>query len=114
MAYKNAADQKAASKRHYYANKQKYLDRNKKYRAEIKRYVQTIKESTPCADCNKRYPYYVMDFDHLRDKEFDVNHLSNTGRIGALKKEITKCDIVCANCHRKRTHERLRSSSSVD
>ena len=29
-----------------------------------------------------------MDFDHLNNKEFDVNYLSATGRIGALKKEI--------------------------
>lgn len=108
MAYKNIEDRKAASKKHYYANKQRYLERNTRYRNEIKKYVQALKENQPCADCGVSYPYYVMDFDHLEGsiKENDINFLSNTGRIGAVKKEIAKCEIVCANCHRIRTHQR--------
>ncbi len=115
MAYKNIEDQHAASKRHYYANKQDYLDRNKKYRKYIRDYTKKLKESSPCLDCGVKYPYYVMDFDHLEDKEFSINFLSATGRIAALKKEIQKCEIVCSNCHRIRTHKRAISTrSSVD
>lgn len=108
MAYKDVEAQKAASKRHYQANKQSYLERNKRYRGEIKEYIQALKESQPCADCGLKYPYYVMDFDHLDGtlKENGINFLSNTGRIGAVKKEIAKCEVVCANCHRIRTHQR--------
>lgn len=111
MAYKDIDDRKAASRRHYLANKQHYLERNARYRAEIQKYVQEIKESHPCSDCGIHYPYYVMDFDHLDAdlKIRDINYLSSTGRIGALKKEIVKCEVVCANCHRKRTHERMIS-----
>lgn len=115
MAYKNIEDQHAASKRHYEANKQSYLDRNKIYRNFIRSFIKTLKESVACVDCGVKYPYYVMDFDHLEDKEFSINFLSSTGRIGALKKEIKKCEIVCANCHRKRSFEReLCTRSSVD
>lgn len=108
MAYKNQDERKLASRRHYYANKQRYLDRNKAYRSNIKQYVQQLKESKPCNDCGVYYPYYVMDFDHIDGsiKENDINFLSNTGRIGALKTEITKCEVVCANCHRIRTYTR--------
>ena len=106
MAYKNKEDQKAASKRYYTANKASYLARNKKYRRSIKQFAQQIKESSACADCGISYPYYVMDFDHLADKEREINFLASTGRIGALKREIEKCEIVCANCHRIRTHRR--------
>jgi len=106
MAYKNIEDQRAASKRHYLANKQSYLDKNKIYRKYIQDFVKKIKEDSPCVDCGVNYPYYIMDFDHLEDKAFDINFLSSTGRIGALKKEIIKCEIVCSNCHRKRTFER--------
>lgn len=108
MAYKDPDDQRAASKRHYYANKQRYLERNARYRQEIHEMVRTIKESNPCADCGNNFPYYVMDFDHT-GKELklnDINYLSSTGRIGALKRELVKCVVVCANCHRKRTHFR--------
>ena len=115
MAYKNIEDQHAASKRHYIANKQDYLDKNKKYRKFIRNFVKDVKESSPCIDCGVKYPYYVMDFDHLEDKEFRVSYLSSTGRIGALKKEMKKCEIVCSNCHRKRTYEReISTRSSVD
>lgn len=108
MAYKNIEDRKAASKKHYLANKQRYLERNSRYRAEIKEYVKKFKESRPCADCGINYPYYVMDFDHLDNfvKGNNINFLSNTGRIGAVKREIEKCEVVCANCHRIRTHKR--------
>ncbi len=110
MAYKNSEDQKAASSRHYYANKERYLARNKKYRQEISEYVNKIKEEKPCSDCGIYYPFYVMDFDHLEgvDKLGIISYFSKTGRIGALKKEILKCEVVCANCHRTRTHKRLQ------
>ena len=68
MAYKSIVDRKAASKRHYEANKANYMLRNKRYRLEIRKYVHDIKESTPCADCHKKFPYFVMDFDHMNDK----------------------------------------------
>lgn len=110
MAYKNIEDRKAASKRHYYANKSKYLTRNQEYRKYINDFVRNIKEKTPCADCGLNYPYYVMDFDHLekQSKSNIVSFLAKTGRIGALKQELTKCEVVCANCHRARTHKRLK------
>lgn len=110
MAYKNIDDRKAASKKHYLANKQKYMERNKRYRLSIKAYVHDLKEKSPCTDCGINYPYYVMDFDHLEDKQNTVSILSATGRIGALKKEISKCEIVCSNCHRIRTHNRLNEA----
>lgn len=108
MAYKNIEDRRAASKRHYLANKQRYLARNKRYRLEIREYVKQIKESSPCHDCKQFFPYFVMDFDHLEGykKEKEINFLSSTGRIGAVKIEIKKCELVCANCHRARTHKR--------
>lgn len=111
MAYRNVEDRKAASKRHYYANKPSYLERNKKYRRTINIFVRDLKEKSPCTDCGINYPYYVIDSDHLDDKKGTISALSATGRIAALKKEkeieIEKCEIVCANCHRIRTHERL-------
>lgn len=115
MAYKDIENQRIASRKHYLANKQSYLERNKRYRKTIQDSIKDLKEKSPCVDCKAKYPYYVMDFDHLDDKQFGINFLSATGRIGLLKKEIEKCELVCANCHRIRTHERLLSTrSSVD
>ena len=61
-------------------------------------------KDVPCIDCGKRYPPYVMDFDHVNgEKKFNV------GKFGALSTErvlaeIAKCEVVCANCHRIRTY----------
>lgn len=119
MAYKNVEDQRAASKRHYLANKKRYLERNKRYRLQIRDMIRELKDGKPCTDCRAVYPYYVMDFDHLKAeaKIKDINFLSSTGRIGALKIELEKCELVCANCHRERIHIRsnkLRLLSSAD
>lgn len=106
MAYKNIEDQRLASRRHYELNKEAYIERNKKYRNEIRVFIQNIKEKQSCLDCDVSYPYYVMDFDHLENKLGGINFFASTGRIGALKKEIKKCEVVCANCHRIRTYQR--------
>lgn len=76
--------------------------------------IQLLK-SQPCIDCKIVYPYYVMDFDHLDafEKHSDVSRLS--GRVSDIKllQEIAKCELVCANCHRIRTHNRLTALKSV-
>lgn len=71
--------------------------------------IKELKESTPCKDCNKQYPYYVMHFDHLRDKKFNIGSRTSTG-IKKLISEIEKCEIVCANCHAERTHQRKNAN----
>jgi hypothetical protein len=76
----------------------KYLDSRRAIIREAK--------SKPCSDCYITYPYYVMDFDHVRGiKKNDVAKMCSSS-IEALKTEIAKCEVVCANCHRIRTQER--------
>ena len=96
-----------ASQRHYQRNKQIYKDRALKWRRQIRTEIRAAK-NVPCADCGKKYPYYVMDFDHLRDKEFNIASWlwSGKGRQQVLT-EMKKCDVVCSNCHRIRTHAPL-------
>ncbi len=70
-----------------------------------------IRESknVPCKDCGISYPFYVMDFDHLDQttKRFELAH-ALTGRfsIKDISTEISKCEVVCSNCHRERTYKR--------
>lgn len=70
-------------------------------------------KSVPCTDCGNEYPYYVMDFDHLRDKDANMNRLRWSRSIENIKKEIAKCEVVCANCHRVRTFERQAPLSQL-
>lgn len=65
-------------------------------------------KSVPCADCKVSYPTYVMQFDHLdaAAKEFNIGVIGPTAGRSRLLAEIAKCDVVCANCHAERTHQR--------
>jgi hypothetical protein len=66
----------------------------------------------PCMDCDKVWPWCAMDFDHRpgEGKEFGIGVLSNNKatpeRVAQIEKEISKCDLVCASCHRVRTQNR--------
>lgn len=71
--------------------------------------VREIKETTPCADCGRYYPFYVMDFDHLdgEQKTAEIARmLHGSWAWASIEAEIAKCELVCSNCHRSRTYFR--------
>ena len=45
----------------------------------------------------------VLEFDHLRDKRFNIGAALPYRNWAELLAEIEKCEVVCANCHRRRT-----------
>lgn len=100
--------QREAKRRYYDRNKVVYLEKNRRKRAGLRAILRKAKEK-PCADCGGRFPYYVMDLDHREgyDKLIEVAQIIglNWGK-DRLLAEIEKCDVVCSNCHRVRTHER--------
>lgn len=69
--------------------------------------VAALKER-PCMDCGGSFPSYVMDFDHRdpTEKVANIARLIVGGSWKRIQDEIAKCDLVCANCHRIRTHGR--------
>lgn len=107
MAYSDPHDPRllAARRRHYHANKEQYKARNRAKKKAIREYIQEVK-GAPCVDCDRVYHYCVMDFDHLMDKAINVSQMVDCGSLDKVKKEIAKCELVCANCHRMRTHLR--------
>ena len=86
----------------------KFIEANKRTRQRNAEFVRQMKNK-PCADCGIRYPYYVMDFDHVRgEKEFGFGRVTQTNiALERIIKEIAKCDVVCANCHRERTQRKI-------
>lgn len=69
----------------------------------------------PCSDCGKRYPFYVMDYDHVRgEKSFGIATVRRcTYTEERLLEEIAKCDVVCSNCHRERTWTRKHPTCKI-
>jgi hypothetical protein len=73
----------------------------------LKRKLAEIKEASGCVDCGINN-HIILDFDHLRNKKYNISRMIHDGfSWKAIKKEIEKCEIVCANCHRIRTYNRL-------
>lgn len=82
------------------------LTRNRRSKVERFRELIREKKSVPCTDCGNTFPYYVMDFDHLEDKSFTISKAANLHSLERVAEEINKCEVVCSNCHRERTHSR--------
>ncbi len=61
-----------------------------------------------CADCGYSEHPAALDFDHLpeHEKMFGVKDGIASVSWERLRAEVEKCEVVCANCHRVRTHER--------
>jgi hypothetical protein len=70
--------------------------------------LRQTKEAKPCHDCGMYFPYYVLHFDHRPGtvKLGDCARIALSGAYQMLIVEMAKCDIVCANCHAIRTHNR--------
>jgi len=85
-------------------------ERIKKYRERNKVHIRQAKQK-PCVDCDVEYPWYVMQFDHVPergDKSFGLGYGQHgTHSLKIIDAEIAKCDVVCANCHAERTHNRI-------
>lgn len=103
-----------SSKRYRDNSPEKYRASQEKYRPQKniqsrlrkqgrRKLLEEIKVKSGCVDCGNDEPS-VLDFDH-RDpttKKFSISN--SVGRIWEdLLAEVAKCDVRCANCHRKRT-----------
>jgi 5-methylcytosine-specific restriction endonuclease McrA len=53
-------------------------------------------------DCGEKDPI-VLEFDHIHSKKANVAAMLNHHGWPAIQQEIEKCEIRCANCHRRRT-----------
>src|SRR6267143_2767210 len=98
----------AAYGREYYrknreVQKARLLRNTAARRADNQRRMIEYLRAHPCVDCGEA-DIVVLQFDHLADKERDVSSmLSGSWSWSAIEKEIAKCEVRCANCHRLRT-----------
>lgn len=82
-------------------------------RARNRDFVLDHFTSHPCVDCGET-DTAVLEFDHLPDKGAKIANVSNLVYRGAslqqLQNEIAKCEVVCANDHKRRTDARRNKS----
>lgn len=113
MSYRNIQAELGCSKGTiaYYlgaGQRDKTRQRQRDRRGKLKQHIQKIKQEAPCTDCGENYPYWIMEFDHTGDnKTFNISGAGiKLVSMEELIAEIAKCEVVCANCHRNRTHAR--------
>lgn len=94
---------------HYQKNLDYYIQKARKRNLKIKRtgesYIAKYLKSHPCVDCGES-DILVLEFDHRKniEKETEISSsLKKFNSLVKLKQEIAKCDVRCANCHRKKT-----------
>jgi hypothetical protein len=99
----------AYKQEHYRANRQRYIEqagaRKKAVVAERFEYLVAYLREHPCVDCGEA-DSIVLEFDHLRDKKFSISEGLQSRNWQSVLDEIAKCEVVCANCHRRRTARR--------
>jgi hypothetical protein len=101
---------------HYLANRSRYIANatRRKQAAITERTAYLIEffRTRPCADCGQTDPL-VLEFDHLGPKNFNIAAGLRDRNWQAVLDEIAICDVVCANCHRRRTALRAGFARAV-
>lgn len=95
-----------------------YYKNNPDRQARIQEYVKARRrgnvlsmlrhlDTHPCVDCGETDPV-VLEFDHVRgNKKQNVASLVySSAKWETIQAEIDKCDVRCANCHRRVTSQR--------
>jgi len=74
-------------------------------RLEIEKAIVKHLKITPCKECGETN-ILVLEFDHRepKEKKFCISHaLQQVPSLLRLQIEISKCDILCSNCHKIKT-----------
>jgi hypothetical protein len=101
----------------YPKNKQVHIARVRRLKLKVQIFLVDYKRAQTCKDCGisgARNPE-ILDFDHIGTKKFEIGSWAKSAlSIESVEKEIKKCEVVCANCHRIRTTRRRRQNSVVE
>lgn len=111
---------RAYNREHYRNNKQAYLDKARRnealYTIAIREYVWQYLLNNPCVTCGEADPV-VLEFDHLdpSTKLFNISEAAKkVSKIASVQEEIDKCQILCANCHRRKTAKQFGWWTNTD
>lgn len=104
----------AHKKEHYRKNKDRCKAQIREYkqgsRLEVREKTFEHLRENPCVDCGES-DILVLEFDHVRGlKKYNIcDMMRGSFSWKSVQKEIEKCEVVCANCHKRRTAKRFGS-----
>ena len=105
MPFKDKDAKRAYDRAYYHSSVDKPKRRAQVHdrRKGLRRFVLEYLQTHPCVDCGEADPV-VLEFDHQKDKELEIANAVKQGwSIERITKEIMKCQVRCANCHRRKT-----------
>lgn len=78
-----------------------YCETKKALRYKKTKWFIDLKKTLKCQECNND-DFRVLEFHHRADssKDGNISNLITRWSLERVQKEIDKCDVLCANCHR--------------
>ena len=92
-----------------YKNREKLYEAQKRHRIKVRFRLFEFLSTRSCVDCGEKDPI-VLEFDHRDPKnKFKVIAKMLSGHYSweSVRREIEKCEVRCANCHRRKTYIQL-------
>ena len=92
---------------HYSRNKEYYVEKAQRRTKEVKTLhrerLLNYLLSNPCVDCGEA-DFVCLEFDHVRgEKQGNIAEMIGDYAWEKIELEIAKCEVRCANCHRRKT-----------
>ena len=78
------------------------LESKNKTRERNRKFINDFLIGKSCIDCGESDPI-VLEFDHFENKKDNLCEIIQNCSIERIEAEIKKCNIRCANCHRRKT-----------
>ena len=106
MPHKDIKKRRESARKFYSKNKEYFKNKNQRIRNRNKKFLKDYLLEHPCVDCGFS-DVRALEFDHVHgEKKKEVARLATDGvGLATLQKEIDKCEVRCANCHRIKTVE---------
>jgi hypothetical protein len=97
--YQQKREERLAYQAKYYRdNKESVTARNRRYKQEVNALIFEAK-SRPCEECGNEYPPKAMELHHI-DPSTKVSEVCQMSTPNQARKELAKCRVLCAICHR--------------
>jgi hypothetical protein len=89
----------------YHYNQESRAEEKRQRRAERRDWARAIKEDEGCHLCDEDVGV-ALDWHHIAaNKDGNIGEMASKGASKErLRKEMEKCVVLCANCHRKVEH----------
>ncbi|HVY01347.1 MAG TPA: hypothetical protein VHA12_01110 [Candidatus Nanoarchaeia archaeon] len=103
MPFKDAEKRKAYRRQWYARNSSKEIKHVRMRKREIRNWFDNYKSGLECSICGEKHPA-TIDFHHKLSEQKEqgiANMVANGYSITKIKEELSKCQILCSNCHRK-------------